>query len=180
MENVTKMLACGTLVMGSRTYTCSNGRYLHTKTLGNTCKSRACNSCGVKCTNQWIAKQQSILPDCEWQHITFTMPDILWPIFKSNRHLLEHLFRCASDVLLHWAKQKNIDVGMFSALHTFGRQLTWNTHIHLSVTRGRLCIKSGKWKPIYFNEKLENQDPDLITPAIQSVAITRGDGQSNS
>jgi hypothetical protein len=30
------------------------------------------------------APQQHILPDCDWQHITFTMPYLLWPFFNHN------------------------------------------------------------------------------------------------
>ncbi|NJC99171.1 IS91 family transposase, partial [Candidatus Erwinia dacicola] len=29
---------------------------------------------GMKSTEQWIAEQQHVLPDCEGQHIIFTMP----------------------------------------------------------------------------------------------------------
>lgn len=52
-----------------------------------------------------------------------------------------------------WAKQLDIDIGVFCALHTYGRKLNWNVHIHLSVTRGGLCKKTGLWKPIFFKAK---------------------------
>ncbi|WGM18191.1 transposase zinc-binding domain-containing protein (plasmid) [Arsenophonus nasoniae] len=32
------------------------------------CKSKACSSCGFKATEQWLAQQVHILPDCDWQH----------------------------------------------------------------------------------------------------------------
>ncbi len=50
----------------------------------------------MKSTEQWIAKQQHVLPDCEGQHITFTMPHLLWPFFSNNWPLLNNLFRCAT------------------------------------------------------------------------------------
>ncbi|WP_411569364.1 transposase [Serratia sp. UGAL515B_01] len=40
------------------------------------------------------------------------------------------------------------------ALHTYGRQLNQYPHIHLSVTRGGLCLKHGVWRPIYFKKKI--------------------------
>nr|WP_245737354.1 hypothetical protein [Xenorhabdus japonica] len=43
-----------------------------------------CSACELKATEQWIAEQQHILPDCDWQHITFTMPHVLWPFFNDN------------------------------------------------------------------------------------------------
>ena len=153
LENVTKMLACGTAAFGSRKYSCSNNNCSHTKFIHQTCKSRACNSCGTKSTEQWVQAQQHVLPDCEWQHITFTMPDKLWELFRYNRPLLGLLFNCAAQILMTWAKKKGIDIGIFCALHTYGRQLNWNAHIHLSVTRGGLCLKTGAWKPLYFKAK---------------------------
>jgi len=38
----------------------------------------------MKATEQWIAQQRHILPDYEWQHITLTMPHLLWPFFNNN------------------------------------------------------------------------------------------------
>ncbi|MFK0569557.1 transposase [Endozoicomonas sp.] len=37
------------------------------------------------------------------------------------------------------AGKKGIRSGIFTALHTFGRDLKWNTHVHLSVTTGGLA-----------------------------------------
>ena len=65
IENVTKMLACGTAALGSRKYTCSNDNCTHTKYIHQTCKSRACNSCGTKATEHWVQTQQHVLPDTE-------------------------------------------------------------------------------------------------------------------
>lgn len=150
IEGVTKMLACGTQVMGCKQYGCSNPNCQHIKYVTFTCKSKACSSCGHKQTEQWIAKMENILPDCEWQHITFTMPKELWPIFASNRELLNDICRLASESLLQLAKKRKIQIGIFAAIHTFGRQLNWNVHIHLSVTRGGIHKESGDWKDIYF------------------------------
>lgn len=153
VENVTKMMHCATSVYGSKHYTCSNPNCTHSKYIHQTCKSRACSSCGMKATEQWIQKQIHILPDCEYQHITFTLPNTIWQIFKHNRWLLNHIFRCAANIIMGWAKRQGIDIGIFCALHTYGRGLNWNVHLHLSVTRGGLCEKTGEWKPIYFKVK---------------------------
>ena len=108
----------------------------------------------MKATEQWIAEQQHVLPDGEWQHITFTMPDKLWPAFANNWPLLNKLFACAANTLLKWAKKLDIEIGLFVALHTYGRQLNQHPHIHLSVTRGGLCLKLGVWRPVYFKKKI--------------------------
>ncbi|WP_149571799.1 IS91 family transposase, partial [Serratia nevei] len=135
---VERMLACGTCAMGVRRYCCASPDCTHALFFCQSCKSKACSSCGLKATEQWIAEQQHILPDCDWQHITFTMPHLLWPFFNNNWSLLNELFRCATRPMLRWARQQGIEVGIFCALHTYGRQLNQHPHIHVSVTRGGL------------------------------------------
>ncbi|QGP52444.1 Putative transposase (plasmid) [Piscirickettsia salmonis] len=106
-----------------------------------------------KATEQWIAKQNEILPQCDYQHITYTMPAALWSFFKANRFLLNTLSTIAAKILLKIAKKKKIKIGIFTALHTFGRDLKWNVHIHLSVTRGGLSGNELTWKTIYFKKQ---------------------------
>lgn len=62
------MLACGTCAMGVRRYCCASPDCTHSRFFCQSCKSKACSSCGLKATEQWIAEQQLILPDCDWQH----------------------------------------------------------------------------------------------------------------
>ena len=151
---VERMLACGTPAMGLRRYCCASPHCTHAKYICYSCKGKGCSACGMKATEQWIAEQQHILPDCEWQHITFTMPDKLWPLFANNWPLLNQLFSCAANTLLKWAKKLGVEIGLFVALHTYGRQLNRHPHIHLSVTRGGVCLKHGVWRPIYFKKKV--------------------------
>ena len=132
IENVTKLLSCGLSVRGCATYDCSNPNCTHMKVVCFTCKSRFCSSCGKKATAQWIHRQHDILP-----HVPGSILPSLCPnhceLFKGNRHLLNtimlgrtgHTDACKSVVLS----------GIFTALHTFGRDLKWNTHIHLSTMR---------------------------------------------
>nr|WP_245166554.1 transposase zinc-binding domain-containing protein [Candidatus Erwinia dacicola] len=72
----------------------------HSRFFCQSCKSKACS---MKSTEQWIAEQQHVLPDCEWQHITFTMPHLLWPFFSNNWPLLNNLFCCATRA--NWASR---------------------------------------------------------------------------
>ncbi len=154
IENITKILACGSKELGYFKYRCPNHECGHTKTIACTCKSRFCSSCGKKITDQWIAKMQQILPDTEWQHITFTMPCEFWPIFRMNRALLlKELSRIAANTLLKIGKKKGILPGIFAALHTFGRKLNWNCHIHISTTAGGLNGDHTKYLKIYFNKQ---------------------------
>jgi len=103
------MLACGTPAMGLRRYCCASPHCTHAKYIGYSCKGKGCSACGMKATEQWIAEQQHILPDCEWQHITFTTPDKLWPLFANNWPLLNPLFSCAANTLMIYFKKKVVE-----------------------------------------------------------------------
>ena len=145
-----KLLSCRNIIRGYHEYECSNLKCPHTKIVPHTCKSKACSSCGKKATEQWIQKQQNILPKVTWQHITFTMPEQLWDFFWLNRHLLNQISKIAAGIILYIANQKNVLPGILIALHTFGRDLKRNVHIHLCVTIGglnidRLSQKSYRW-----------------------------------
>ncbi|MFT0173889.1 transposase [Paraburkholderia mimosarum] len=64
------------------------------------------------------------------------MPSALWEVFRLNRALLEATSRPAVRVIKKTAARKGILPGIFTALHTFGRDLQWNVHVHLSMTSG--------------------------------------------
>lgn len=151
VEAVTKMLACGTRITGVKEYGCDNPDCHHVKYLTNSCHSRACPSCGKKATDIWIAAQLNRLPDCDWIHLVFTLPDSLWPLFEVNRWLLNDLCRLAVDNLLYAAGKRGLDIGIFCAIHTYGRRLNWHPHVHVSVTCGGIN-EHGKWKKISFRK----------------------------
>ncbi|QGP57139.1 Putative transposase (plasmid) [Piscirickettsia salmonis] len=153
-ENVLKVLGCRTKLMGCDVYGCSNPNCEHTKVVCFTCKSRFCSTCGKKATEQWIEEQNATLPQCKWQHITFTMPRKFWAFFLFNRELLNIIFRTAANTLLETAKKKGLIIGIFAALHTFGRDLKWNVHVHISVTRGGYDEANDSWCEIYFTRKV--------------------------
>ncbi|ENV4821511.1 transposase zinc-binding domain-containing protein [Salmonella enterica] len=52
--------------MGLRRYSCASPHCTHAKYICYSCKGKGCSACGMKATEQWIAEQQHILPDCEW------------------------------------------------------------------------------------------------------------------
>ncbi len=58
---------------------------------------------------------------------------------------------------MSFAKKRGIEIGLFCVVHTFGRQLNWNVHFHLSVTRGGINIKTKRWGNIYFNAAMVEQ-----------------------
>ena len=149
---IVKLLSCKNIIRGYREYHCSNPNCSHVKLIPFTCKCKACSSCGKKATEIWIQKQNQLLPNTSWQHITFTMPCELWGFFWYNRQLLSLVGSIAANCILTLAKNRKITVGIFIAIHTFGRDLKRNIHVHLSVTLGGLSEDLLQWKPMFFHQ----------------------------
>jgi hypothetical protein len=94
--NVTKVILCGTKYLGFKSYSCPTCD--HGKSVAFSCKGRFCSRCGKKQTDQWISKASNVLPKTRWQHITFTMPNSLWPIFWLNRNLFGLISAIAAGI----------------------------------------------------------------------------------
>ncbi len=150
VETVTLLLACGMSLLGYATFRCINTACEHVKRICFGCNSRFCNTCGKKRTDQWLENMKATLPDTKWQHITFTLPDELWCFFEANRPLQGNLSALAANTLLKSAKKKKLLPGIFTAIHTFGRDLKWNVHIHLAITLGGITDNGKQWKKIVF------------------------------
>jgi hypothetical protein len=141
ITNVVKFLACRTILLGFHFYFCPNCSY--TRKVPHSCKSKLCSSCGKKATDIWIKTKFNTLPDTKWQHITFTMDEQLWPLFWQNRYLMNQIPKLAADIIKKLAAKEDFLPGIFLAIHTSGRDLKRNIHLHLSTTVGGLCISNN-------------------------------------
>lgn len=135
IKEVNKMLDCKTPKLGYNLWKCSECDYEHMQY--NTCKSRFCNSCGVKYSHQRTHSIMSKLINCNHRHLTFTIPDILWDYFREKRARLHILFNAVNITLSSWCKELNkkedYKPGFILTIHTFGRDNKWNTHIHCLI-----------------------------------------------
>lgn len=149
---IVKLLSCKHKVRGYQEYCCLTPGCSHVKYVCFTCKSKGCSSCGKKATEVWIQKQHDILPKTSWQHIVFTMPSQLWDFFWLNRKLLKVIAKLAADCIKAIARKKKLTPGIFIAIHTFGRSLSRNVHIHVSTTAGGLSDDMTQWKNLFFKQ----------------------------
>ena len=90
LDEVFKMRICKTKDMGYSLYECPTCH--KQKVSYNTCKSRFCNSCGVKYSKQRTTYIMSKLLKTEHRHLVFTMPNILWNLFLKDRTLLDRTY----------------------------------------------------------------------------------------
>ncbi|MBI4243911.1 MAG: IS91 family transposase [Planctomycetes bacterium] len=149
ITNVLKLLVCRTSLLGYHFFVCNTcGKTIKAP---HSCKSRFCPSCGKKATDDWIKNSFNSLPDTTWQHITFTMPAALWDFFWVNRYLMNKIPLIAANIIQNLSNNQRFIPGIYLAIHTFGRDLKRNIHIHLSTTVGGLSLTYDSWvKSAYF------------------------------
>jgi len=146
-KEVSKFVGCGLKDNGFAFYECEKcTNYLY---VPFTCKSRFCPSCGVNSCLKRSEEMPSRCLDVQHRHIVFTISEDLRIYFLKDRSLLNELFDAASYTLTSWFKQQSklesFTPGIIATLHTFGRDLKWNPHIHILATEGAMGNKTP-WK----------------------------------
>ena len=165
IRDVERMMICNSPKLGTSLLKCPNcGNY---KFVYNTCKSRFCNSCGIKYAKQRALSIQSKLIDTNHRHLVFTISDILWPLFLEKRSRLNFMFEAVSKTLLSWYNEKykkeNLKPGFILTLHTFGRDDKWNVHIH--------CLLSEFALGNNYDRKIDFIPFDMLRKRFQKILL---------
>ena len=149
IENVNKMIHCGDSSHGGAMYGCPHCGNL--KFVPFRCKSRFCPSCGNKYNQLRSFHMSCKLVSCVHRHCVFTIPAELRVYFLEDRTLLDCLFHSVRDVVLRMFskmnKTENFTPGLICVLHTFGRDLKWNPHIHALISEGG-AGNITPWRPV--------------------------------
>jgi hypothetical protein len=150
-EAFRKALLCRTPALGAEVYASENQERI----VYHTCKGSACPSCGYRATVQWQRERWAALPDVSYKGITFTMPKVLWPLFRDNMQLARALPVLAANVIQVWVSARfGLRAGVIAILHTFNGRLEFNSHVHTMVTAGGLQAP-GTWaSSVYYNQKM--------------------------
>ena len=199
-DNIQKTILCGSIYLGWDFYECPVCH--EETIIPHSCHSRFCTKCGVKETKQRAAYVSSMALDAKHRHIVFTILWELRDYLIRHRELLDYLFIASRNTLAcvfndakfrkKKAKEKNdlfpkkkkkikysykndrdkIIFGSVMTLHTFGRDLQWNPHIHCLVCEEAFDTKKNKMKNFSFisYEKLRKtwmyQLLDILTPLL--------------
>jgi len=138
VENVDKMIHCGDPSYGGVFWGCPHCGDL--KYVAFHCKSRFCPSCGNMYNLKRSFSMSCKLISCQHRHCVFTIPEELRIFFLKDRNLLNCLFHSVRDCVLRMFqkmnKAENFTPGLICVLHTFGRDLKWNPHIHALISEG--------------------------------------------
>ena len=138
MSNIDRMLSCGDPKSGGAFFGCGECGTL--KFVPYTCKSRFCPSCGNMYNQKRSFSISTKLISCVHRHCVFTIPKELRKYFLHDRSLLSELFHSVRDAIFRMFykmnKSENFTPGLVCVLHTFGRDLKWNPHIHALISEG--------------------------------------------
>ena len=147
IENVDKMIHCGDPSFGGAMYGCDHCGNL--KFVPFRCKSRFCPTCGNKYSIDRTTSMSFKLINVQHRHCVFTIDENLRHFFLQDRSLLNCLFSavrsCVLRMFLKENKTEQFTPGFICVLHTFGRDLKWNPHIHCLISEGGIG-KSGFWR----------------------------------
>ena len=147
IENVNKMINCGDPAFGGAMYGCSNCGTL--KFSPFRCHSRFCPTCGNMYSIDRTTSMSFKIINVQHRHCVFTIDEALRPFFLKDRSLLNCLFSAVSSVVSRMFHKDNqhelFTPGFICVLHTFGRDLKWNPHIHCLISEGGVG-NSGIWR----------------------------------
>lgn len=137
-EVVDKFLLCKSYQLGYSLYECPTCH--QQKVVPHTCKTRFCSSCGNKYNEDRATSIFSKLFRWNHRHVVFTTPEQLRPFFRNDRSLFQLLFDASAITIKCWFKEKykkeNVTPAFISVLHTYGRPLNFNPHIHMILLDG--------------------------------------------
>ena len=149
MENIDKMIHCGDPSFGGAMYGCPHCGNL--KFVPFRCHSRFCPTCGNKYAMERTTSMSFKLVNVTHRHCVFTIDKSLREFFLKDRSLLDCLFHSANSVITRMFykmnKSKNFTPGFIMVLHTFGRDLKWNPHIHCLISEGGYS-DDGFWRNV--------------------------------
>lgn len=149
MENIDKMIHCGDPSFGGAMYGCPHCGKL--KFVPFRCHSRFCPTCGNKYTMDRTTSMSFKLVNVTHRHCVFTIDENLREFFLKDRSLLDCLFHSVNSVItsmfFKMNKSKNFTPGFIMVLHTFGRDLKWNPHIHCLISEGGYS-DDGFWRNV--------------------------------
>lgn len=147
---VMKMIGCGDISLGFIAYICMV--CFEKFKIGFTCKSRFCVKCGKKYVSQWVEKQVDKILDVPHRHCVFTIPEEYRRYFYWHKESLKDLQDMVYEVVREYANGVNSSnrkkynekkkrkkggelwqSGMIGVVHTFGRSLIFNPHVHALI-----------------------------------------------
>ena len=187
LRTANDIMTCRTRIKGGEVYYCENCKSFHYAY--HSCNNRHCPKCGSNNSEKWTEKQKEKLIPVKYFMVTFTLPEELRFIIRSNQKLFYSiLFRAASESLkelLSDPKYAGGEPGFTAILHTWTRKLIYHPHLHFIVPGGAFDFERNDWNKIKyetipvrklsgkFREKfcflLKNKNPEIFDTIPQNI-----------
>ena len=146
-KTIDAIINCRTSVMGGDVYYCETCMKYHYSY--HSCKNRHCPKCGNEDSEKWLEKQMRKLLPVNYFLVTFTIPEELRFVCRSNQKLFYSiLFKASSEalkILLNDPKYAGGKSGFTGVLHTWTRQLHYHPHVHYIVHGGAFDVQRNRW-----------------------------------
>ena len=99
----------------------------------------------------WLDKTVKDIFDVPHRHLVFTIAQQLRDVIFVDRNLIKVMMDCASKAALEVLQSRGADAvpGILVIVHTFGRDLKFNPHVHMLMTEGGLT-RDNQWIDIPF------------------------------
>ena len=101
------------------------------------CRNRSCPGCQNDKKVKWTIEQLDLKLPVEYFMATFTIPQFLRSLAKSNQKLFYNLlFKAAAHSILKLARDKKYmggQIGFVGILHSSARNLAFHPHVHLLI-----------------------------------------------
>lgn len=144
-----ELARCRTAAAGGAVILCESCGAFHYR--WRSCGNRNCPGCGGAAGNRWYERQADRLLPVPYFQVVFTLPRQLRRLVREHQHvLLPILMRTSAAALQKLARDPKYvggDIAVTSALHTWGRNLTYHPHVHSLVPAGGQD-KDGVWRPV--------------------------------
>jgi hypothetical protein len=152
---------CRTPQLGGQVYACAK---CETQDYSyHSCNNRNCPKCGGDKIQQWTQKQFDLLLPVPYFFVTFTLPEELRLIVRSNQKYFYTLFfKVSAQALKILAREKRFiggDIGFLGIIQSWARNLIYHPHIHYIVPGAALSDDRKKYIKIKNNKFLVHVKP---------------------
>lgn len=151
-QALTAIKRCRTSALGGHLYRCDSCQTSHYQY--HSCRNRHCPQCQHNVGQTWLEKQEARLLNSHYFMLTFTIPEALRRLARSNQKVVySAMFRAAAAATQQLARDERFvggEIGMVGVLHTWGRNLSYHPHIHFLVPGGGLT-ETNQWRATTHN-----------------------------
>jgi hypothetical protein len=142
------MTACQTGQLGSVIYQCTACRTTHA--MGRSCGNRHCPTCQQDKAKASLENQTDLVLPRPYFLLTFTLPAGLRSLVRRHQRVLYAImFEASSDAIKRLAADPKYlgtrRCGFFGVLHTWGRTLEYQPHLHYVVPGGGISEDGSRW-----------------------------------